>query len=668
MAGMVDQMISLYGADVTEDGVSLNQAAEKPWEVWQAMQRQYLQAFPEIVGIRSSMGDFNERYQIWRGHGPESSSLGATGGMRRFVEKAREVVVGELGRELVVSAWGNPPEEYPLNQPRGVREIFRGIDGSDSVSLLLNECEHDFYLNSPLNDNFGVGDVRKGVMFQVQREYQGMGEIPVYVGPRIAQRFTQCARYGDTEIAAARLWWSRNLYTSPVCWTWWNLYAWQRACWEPDGDPWEWARDWNRMTFGPAGAEELADALMMTEELAARTFYVPGYNGAKRDAYAITHRNTFTDGRHYWRVTPDPQGEAFRDNHVAGRVPLHMAQIEETRRLSGRVLEAARVATERMSDDEQARVVMESFEHFHALVPILTHYQQALLLKHYLDEPWHSVERRAELRAECVEHSRAALAAFDTYRARHDLYQDSGMVPLLRSYLREFGEPVPPPIEAVETFDIVWREDPPRDGEWPEPCHVLNAERISDSSMDINEAPHEPDPADVAYEAAPRVVASPAGLHVRIDVIGAWPPMPIRAGRIYRCGTIALNLDTNHDERGDATYYLIRDEDSGEPRLMTVMRDMRQRSLNYDELDGEVDAGCAVSLDTTDAGYRWECTIPWTMLGGFDPSAGVPLGVCWETHDAPPRPGVPWVRLRHPVVPAWRNTPPLVFAYGSIQR
>ena len=671
LSPIYERIIKLWDAEVSEDGVAISQALDRPWELWKDMLRSALAACPECTSVRSSMGDFSELRMIWRAHGPASEALGPAGGMRRFVEAARQVVVEEFGRRLTVSAWGNPPDVYPLNDPASLRKIFHGHSRGEGITLLSNECEHDFYLGSPFNGNFGVSEVDHGIMFQGQREYQGLGDLPVYIGPRLRDRLSRCAKLGADDMAVARLWWSRNLYTEGVCWTWWNLYAWYRATWEPTGDPWEWARDCCRIRFGREGAEELADALMMTEELARRLFEMPGWSGSKRDAYAITHRCVFTDGRHYWRVTADPHGEAYRENHVRGRVPALLAEMDATDALADSVLDSAQTAFDRMGDTAPRESVLESFEHLRAVARVLTHYQRALLLWHYKDEP--DLNRRAaeEARERCKRHALAALEAFSDYRARFTLYKDGGMVPLLRWYLRELGESLPLAPEEEIVLPIPWGErggnggtsasaNGNRTNAWPEAAYAENLQLAASYG----------DPDAVGYAASFQMMAWSGALSVLVDVIDPDPPCGIRADRLYRSDSVSLTFDTNADGREDAIFYLLLDGDTGEPILLTHMRDMVQYSLNYEEryLSPENDPGTSLSFERREGGYSWHAVIPWSMLGGFDPEGGMPLGVSVMANNAAKtHPGFR-LRLHYPDVPEWRDAPPVTFAYGRVER
>jgi len=645
----LEHLIAVYKDAISEDGLALSAALDAPWDVWQAMYRQSLEAFPQLGGLRAALQDWPQRYQVAALRGPQAEALGMIGAWRRFVEKAQQVVVQEAGKTCIISSWGNPPDTFPFNRPAEIRAIFAGVP-LDGLVLQNNHCEHDFYLISPFNDNFGVGEIPKGIMFQVQREYEGQGIVPVYVGPRIAEDFAHCVRLGETETAEARMWWSRNFF-EPLCWTRWNLYAWSRACWEPEGDPWEWARDYNRIEFGPGGAELLADALMMTQELAKRTFYMPGFSGAKRDAYAITHRLCFTDGRHYYRVIRDPHEAGYRENHLRGKVPLLMAQAEATRELSEAMLAKAQTAAAAMTAVEQARPVLDSFAHLDDLVHLLTHYQQALMLWYYKDEPGLPVPVADEARAQCATNARRALDLYAAYRQLWGLYKDAGMVPLLRRYLKQLGAELPPEIEPPVTFTLpctaaALTVDGVLEDAWPGPVIELD-----------NGDPQHP------YAAVLRLAAGADALYAAVRLVDQHIT-PIRVGRVYDSDAVSLTFDTDADGREDANYYLLMDAETREGVLLTVMRQMLLGSHDYEDRARAVpnDPGTSVVFRQTEDGGLWECALPWSMLDGFSPAGSVPLGINVVLHDAG-GPASAKNRLEYPPVPTWRAAPPPVFAY-----
>ena len=65
------------------------------------------------------------------------------------------------------------------------------------------------------------------------------------------------------------------------------------------------------------------------------------------------------------------------------------------------------------------------------------------------------------------------------------------------------------------------------------------------------------------------------------------------------------------------------------------MRDMVLGSRDYEDRSKAIppDPGAQIAFEETDSGYNWECLIPWSMLGNFDPSGDVPLGVNYEISD-----------------------------------
>ena len=136
-------------------------------------------------------------------------------------------------------------------------------------------------------------------------------------------------------------------------------------------------------------------------------------------------------------------------------------------------------------------------------------------------------------------------------------------------------------------------------------------------------------------------------------------------GRVYHSDSVGLSFDTNDDGREDADYHVLLDWGSRQPVLLTVMRDMVLGSRDYEDRHKAfpLDPGAAIAFRETENGYLWECAIPWTMLGGFDPKGDVPLGIAVCANDAD-GPGRAKYRIPYPSIPDWRKPPPPVFAYG----
>ena len=361
--------------------------------------------------------------------GPKAEALGVIGAWRRFIEKVHQVVVEETGEDLRHQFVG---QSAPTPSPSTGRRIFGAIFAGmplDGLVLQNNHCEHDFYLISPFNDNFGVGGHPQGASCSKS----SANTKDMATSPSTSDR----ASPRSSLVASA---WARPRPPKPGCGGA-GISSTRSAghagtstpgrapAGNPGETPGEWARDYNRVEFGPGGAELLADALMMTQELAARTFYMPGFSGAKRDAYAITHRLCFTDGRHYYRVIQDPHEAGYRENHLRGQVPRLMAGAEATRELSEAMLARAQTAAAAMSSVDQARAVLDSFSHLDDLVHLLTHYQQALMLWYYKDEPGLAEPAAVEARQQCATHARRALDLYAAYRQLWGLYKDAGMVP-----------------------------------------------------------------------------------------------------------------------------------------------------------------------------------------------------------------------------------------------
>ncbi len=432
----VDDLIARYGDEVSESAGQLCPLKPKVWELYRSQLRAMLRVFPEIDFVRSTLSDMPADYRVYDCRGPACANLADEDALRMCLQATWDVVVGEFGKTYIVSTWGNPPEEYALNMPPTYRWIMDRLPDR-GILVLMNSVQHDFYLMSPLNPVMGVGNRPQGVKFQVTREYEGQGFVPVYVGGHIRDHLGRLRETGLASAVEGRLWAGEGLWTRDVLWTRANMYALFRAAWEPEGDPWEWARDWAALSFGPEGAEELADALCLTEELARRTFWVHGYPGTKRGAYAITHRNCFTDGADYFRWAPMPHLGAYREAGMRGKLREALAVADEALVLRDKMMECWHKARARMAEGPMREAIDRDFEHFSALAEVLNPYESAMLLWCHTQDEGITTEERCWAAREAAEHARRTAEAYKRYRARFDRYRDSGMKAMLGIYLRD---------------------------------------------------------------------------------------------------------------------------------------------------------------------------------------------------------------------------------------
>jgi len=463
----IDDIIARYGAEVSESPGQLCPLKPRVWDEHRAHVRAMLKAYPEIDFVRASMGDLPEDFHVYDCHGPECAKTRKAEGLLRACQATADVVVGEFGKTFFISSWGNPPERYPLNLPTDYAYIMGGLPREGIVST-VNNTEHDFYLNSPINPLIGQTDRPQDLYFEVTTEYAGAGFLPVYIGPQIRERLAYACRTGHAFGVTGRLWEGVGLWTRDVLWTRANLYAIYRAAWEPEGDPRGWARDWAALTFGRDGAKEMADVLMMSEELARRTFWVAGFSGEKGPAYAITRRNVITDGTHYIRWAKHPHLEAYRRCAMPGKFRAALKMTSGALQLRDRMLERWRAAKSKLRDTQLAAACDRDFQHFSAVVDVLIAYQRALLHWCHTQDPGLSRDERCRSERDAVRFARATQNAWQHYLARYDLYRDGGMTEMLGVYLRDCAAiATPAPGVAVEPGETARLRVIVRNNAWP---------------------------------------------------------------------------------------------------------------------------------------------------------------------------------------------------------
>jgi hypothetical protein len=445
----VDDIIAQYGDQVSESPGQLCPLKPKVWDLHREQLRAMLRAQPEVDFVRASMGDLPEDYQVHGCRGPNCrnpSGLSPQGRSLRKAEAQRlalqatwDVVVGEFNKTFFISSWGNPPETYPLNTPADYQYIMEHLPDRGIIST-VNNTQHDFYLISPFNPIIGMAGRPQDIYFQVTTEYAGAGFLPVYIGPMIRERLARACDTGHTVGVTGRLWEAVGLWTRDVLWTRANMYALFRAAWEPKGDPREWARDWAALTFGPAGADELAEALCLSEELARRAFWVHGFSGEKGPAYAITRRNVITDGTHYMRWASIPHLAAYRKCRMRGKLREALDSAKGALSLRDRMMERWRAARPHLKDAALRDAIDRDFEHFSAVADVLAPYQVALLLWCHTQDPGISTEDLCRSARECAERARETRSAWQKYTKRFDLFRESGLSEMLDVYLRDCAQ------------------------------------------------------------------------------------------------------------------------------------------------------------------------------------------------------------------------------------
>ena len=469
----VDAIISRYGTEVSEFPGQLCPLKPCVWEEQRSNIRAMLKAYPEIDFVRASMGDLPEDFHVYDCHGPECAKIRKAEGLLRACQATADVVVGEFGKTFFISSWGNPPERYPLNLPEDYTYIMDRLP-RDGIVSTVNNTQHDFYLNSPENPLIGLTDRPKDLYFEVTTEYAGAGFLPVYIGPQIRERLAHGLRTGHTVGVTGRLWEGVGLWTRDVLWTRANLYAIYRAAWEPTGNPREWARDWAALTFGQSASAEMADALMLSEELARRTFWVPGFSGEKGPAYAITRRNVITDGTHYIRWAKYPQLEAYRRCAMPGKYRAALKTTSGALQLRDLMLERWNAAKPNVRDAKLAAACDRDFQHFSAVVDVLIPYQRALLHWCHTKDAGVSRNERCRSARESVRFARATQLAWERYRERFDLYRDSGMTEMLGVYLRDCAAiATPAPDVAAEPGAMARAAVRVRNNAWPDGLNGL---------------------------------------------------------------------------------------------------------------------------------------------------------------------------------------------------
>ena len=144
-------------------------------DIWEAMQQQFLHDFPQIDGLRATLQDFDQRYAICMARGPKAEALGPVGAMRRFAERIQKSHRQRQQSPGCDNHLGQSTRYVSAKRSRRDSDNFQR-DPLQNLCLQNNECEHDFYLNSPSTTISVSAISQRGLCFRSSASIRGSGK------------------------------------------------------------------------------------------------------------------------------------------------------------------------------------------------------------------------------------------------------------------------------------------------------------------------------------------------------------------------------------------------------------------------------------------------------------------------------------------------------------
>jgi len=261
--------------------MDINFDSQEFWDLYLAKYREVLKAYPQIKYVMVRTG---ENYSH-----PEKGYVGRTvidhriddayyRNMQRLIEETRKVVVDEFGRTLIWRTWDLGDNGFHAS-PAVYDRVLAGVPDRRGLIMAVKITKTDFWHYNYFNPNIGRGDVDQIIEFECDREYEGKGAFPDYVGVAYAEGMKLVR---DRGVKGVWIWDFGGGWGGPFLkddmWVRLNIYATTRLAQNPELSPRNLAGQWAAQEFGTNAAPKVTDMLMLSDDCITKLFYIAPYS------------------------------------------------------------------------------------------------------------------------------------------------------------------------------------------------------------------------------------------------------------------------------------------------------------------------------------------------------------------------------------------------------
>jgi hypothetical protein len=263
-------------------------ASEKLWAAYRAKFQEYARDFPEIGYCVLRLGENyshltggayvgNGVYHYnGKGYCSRCESISYEERIARVVNET-QALLADSSIQYMHRTWDTHGDRIHANA-EVYQRILNRVPNRKDILWSIKYTQTDFWRYNFPNPCIGVGGVPQLIEFQCQREYEGKGAYPNFVGPGIAEGH----RYAQ-EKGAEGVWhwhhgggWGGPHLVNDF-WNQANIYAAAHLAWEPNAKPADLAREWAALCFGHDAAEAVAETMMLSEEAVRKLRYFEAY-------------------------------------------------------------------------------------------------------------------------------------------------------------------------------------------------------------------------------------------------------------------------------------------------------------------------------------------------------------------------------------------------------
>ncbi len=262
------------------------------WKVYREGIRELIQEMPSVDGLRIRIGETGHAFNIpgWEYYGklvvttPNSTKEMLQGLLPVFENQDKKlffrtwsVGVGEIG-DLHTD-----PETY--------QKVLENVH-SPNMIISTKYTKGDFYSYLPFNPTLETGTHSRMVEFQSEREFEGFGEYPNYIG----ELYKTALNYAieNTNTNAMWLWGGPGYMGEPAedeteLYNDLNFYATSRLAWNPDANTADLAADWVAKNFGkdPILIENMTEMFLISRDVVREGLYIKDFAEKDIDAFGL---------------------------------------------------------------------------------------------------------------------------------------------------------------------------------------------------------------------------------------------------------------------------------------------------------------------------------------------------------------------------------------------
>ncbi|MEW6200423.1 MAG: hypothetical protein AB1546_00480 [bacterium] len=411
----------------------------KIWELYDAKYKELLQVFPDVDIVKLRLGENYAKddyfgnivgdVNFWNDC-TQCMNIKYNDRIATVINRTHDLVVSSGKRRYIHRSWDTLDNKFHAN-PEVYLDIISKLKNKDNLYISIKYTATDYWRYTFPNPTIGVGDVPQIIEFQNQREYEGKGAFPDYMG----EEFTEAYRYIKAKGAVGVSNGGGGGWGGPVLktnmWNDANFYASGHLMWEPNLDARTLSEEWATINFGKQYAKGIADMLLLSDDAVLKMIYFKAYAERKQSKW-MTNENWVRDdvikpGERLsiiYHVAADKVDEMIAEKDEAIQVVKKMIGIAESLNLP----------------EPQRSQVLESLDYEYRLFSVLRNYCAA----YFFYRRWKDTSNPDDLAL-----ARSAADAWQkdwqNYQSLNDpnlkwtasLYKDDGMVETMEKIISE---------------------------------------------------------------------------------------------------------------------------------------------------------------------------------------------------------------------------------------